>query len=262
MQQKFAKTVEKEAQAVRVHTNESKANDSKHETKNTRLLLINRPRKLPKRRHTIGSSYDSVVISKSENYSSISSSSSYLSSGDDNFLKLKQIDLDNDADDDEKFDQLNKTQRRKKLNKTSNKENMDDTLSKIISSKSINYLPSLSYFGEDILFPGPLETKNITKRRTISRAKKPSITSNNNNNSNTNMNLNKKIILNLSSLSMSASSITSSSSSESINKSTKDLTKPDDLNRLSKNYDECDAIKLDNFIKQNIKFNCTFESLI
>ena len=35
--------------------------------------------------------------------------------------------------------------------------------------------------------------------------------------------------------------------------------------RLSKNYDELsnDSIKLDNYIKQNnVKFNCTFESLI
>lgn len=251
--------------------NETK-NDDLKSSKNVKLLLINRPRKLPKRRHTIGSSYDSIVTNKMENYSSISSSSSYLSSGDDNYT-TKIIDDNNhdcnDADDDDDIEMNG--QRKKKLIKSINKENLDDQLCKIITSKSINYLPSLTFgTNSNILFPGPLETKNITKRRTSSRKKSLYSSMNTTNNSN------KKVILNLSSLSMSASSITSSSSAsisdeknnelnEISSKSISKITLSSREDQLSKNYDDnnSDSIKLDNFLKQNnIKFNCTFESLI
>ena len=276
--------------------------DSK-QPKSTRLLLINRPRKLPKRRHTIGSSYDSIVNSKTnDNYSSISSSSSYLSSGDENYVKpAKKVikseiigdnNQENEADDDEEEETA---ERRNKISKSGNKENTElhDQLFKITSSRSINFLPSLSCFNDqNILYPGPLEAKNITKRRTSSRKK--SVYSSNN----TTNNSNKKVILNLSSLSMSASSITSSSSTSLSDTEKNDgnhkLTKlkisnadlmssnnnlclkngnklslinqnsmDDNSNpRSSKNFDDNDSIKLDNFLKQNIKFNCTFESLI
>lgn len=282
--------------------------------KSTRLLLINRPRKLPKRRHTIGSSYDSIVNSKiNENYSSISSSSSYLSSGDENYqvnpVKNKQShkseiigdnNRENEADDD---DEEETPERKKKFSKSGNKENTKDLMIneqhfKITPSRSINFLPSLTCFNEKkILYPGPLQAKNITKRRTSTRKKSLYSSMNTTNTSN------KKVILNLSSLSMSASSITSSSSSTSslsdaennerdhklakLKISNTDLMSSNNSicvkngnkfslvnnrnsmddnsinSRLSKNYDENKSIKLDNFLKQNsIKFNCTFESLI
>jgi len=287
------------------------------QSKNVRLLLINRPRKLPKRRHTIGSKFDSIEFSKTSeiNYSSLSSTSSssnFSFNGEDtiytNNKKQQQQqkktmtkiiddnnrnDHDADDDDDMKVEQKNPNERKKKLFKQANNNVKEHLDLNDRSSRSIHFLPSLEFYKDSsssILFPGPLENKNITRRRTIS--KKSSV--------NTLNKSNKKVILNLSSLSMSASSISSSSSTSSLtNAKEKELpilkildhtvstnslniinnklsvsnrdiinnNKKEDIKnlRLSKNYDELsnDSIKLDNYIKQNnVKFNCTFESLI
>lgn len=290
------------------------------QSKNVRLLLINRPRKLPKRRHTIGSKFDSIEFSKTSeiNYSSLSSTSSssnFSSNGEDTVYThnkkqqrqqqkktmtkiiddINRNDHDADDDDDMKVEQKNPNERKKKLFKQANNNVKEHLDLNDRSSRSIHFLPSLEFYKDSslsILFPGPLENKNITRRRTIS--KKSSV--------NTLNKSNKKVILNLSSLSMSASSISSSSSSSSstssltnakekelpilkildhtvstnslniinnkLSVSNRDIiNKKEDIKnlRLSKNYDELsnDSIKLDNYIKQNnVKFNCTFESLI